>query len=110
MDGDRIYVEGNNAAALGNGAYTRVVKGAKPPLASQPPKWSGNELELHPLQTNASGKLEVRQLPGGQLADELLDAAAPLRLVIDDDRSIGRQWNLVSGDTPVPDAIPTATG
>lgn len=37
------------------------------------------------------------------------DVAAVTAAVIDDDRSIGRQWNLVSGDTPVADAIPTAT-
>ena len=36
------------------------------------------------------------------------DVAAVTAAVIDDDRSIGHQWNLVSGDTPVPDAIANA--
>ena len=36
------------------------------------------------------------------------DVAAVTAAVLDDDRSIGHQWNLVSGDTPVPDAITTA--
>ena len=38
------------------------------------------------------------------------DVAAVTAAVIDDDRSIGHQWNLVSGDTPVPDAITNAAG
>jgi hypothetical protein len=34
--------------------------------------------------------------------------AATLAAVIDDDRTIGRQWNLVGGDVPITEAIAQA--
>lgn len=37
------------------------------------------------------------------------DVAAVIAAVLDDDRTIGHQWNLVNGDTPIPDALTTAT-
>lgn len=37
------------------------------------------------------------------------DVAAVLAAVIDDGRSVHRQWNLVSGDTPVAEAVTAAT-
>lgn len=36
------------------------------------------------------------------------DVAAVVTAALTDDRSIGQQWNLVSGDTPVPEAISSA--
>ncbi|GAB4084819.1 NAD(P)H-binding protein [Myceligenerans cantabricum] len=33
------------------------------------------------------------------------DVAATLAAVLDDDATIGHQWNLINGDTPVPEAI-----
>ena len=33
------------------------------------------------------------------------DVAAVLAAVVDQEATVGRQWNLVSGDTPVPDAV-----
>jgi uncharacterized protein YbjT (DUF2867 family) len=36
------------------------------------------------------------------------DVAATLAAVIDDDRTIGRQWNLVGGDVPITEAIAQA--
>lgn len=36
------------------------------------------------------------------------DVAAVLAAVLDDDATIGRQWNLVSGDTPVAEAVARA--
>ena len=36
------------------------------------------------------------------------DVAAVLLAVLEDDRSVGHQWNLVGGDTPVADAIARA--
>ena len=38
------------------------------------------------------------------------DVAAVLLAVLEDDRSIGHQWNLVGGDTPVADAVEVALG
>ncbi|MBE1874516.1 NAD(P)H-binding protein [Myceligenerans pegani] len=36
------------------------------------------------------------------------DVAAVLAAVLDEDATIGRQWNLVGGDTPIPEAITRA--
>lgn len=38
------------------------------------------------------------------------DVAAVLAAVLDDDRTVGQQWNLVSGDSPVADAVDAALG
>ncbi|MGZ6745807.1 MAG: NAD(P)H-binding protein [Nocardioides sp.] len=38
------------------------------------------------------------------------DVAAVVAAVLDDERSIGRQWNLVGGDTPVDAALDAALG
>jgi uncharacterized protein YbjT (DUF2867 family) len=38
------------------------------------------------------------------------DVAAVLLAVLDDDRTVGRQWNLVGGDTPVLQAVEEALG
>lgn len=37
------------------------------------------------------------------------DVAAVVAAVLDDDRTIGHQWNLVNGDTPIPEALSAAT-
>ena len=36
------------------------------------------------------------------------DVAATVAAVLDDDRTIGKQWNLVGGQIPVPDAVSAA--
>jgi uncharacterized protein YbjT (DUF2867 family) len=38
------------------------------------------------------------------------DVAAVLAAVVDDDRTIGRQWNLVGGNTPIEAAVTAAVG
>jgi uncharacterized protein YbjT (DUF2867 family) len=38
------------------------------------------------------------------------DVAAVVAAVLDDDRTVGRQWNLVGGDTPVAEAVSRARG
>ena len=38
----------------------------------------------------------------------LADVAAVVTAVIDDDRTVGKQWNLVGGEVPIADAIDAA--
>jgi uncharacterized protein YbjT (DUF2867 family) len=48
------------------------------------------------------------RVPRGQVPRA--DVAAVIVAVLADDRTIGRQWELMSGDVPIPDAITDALG
>lgn len=55
----------------------------------------------------ATGKVSLGDVPRGDVSRA--DVAAVLAAVLDDSRTVGRQWNLVAGDTPVADEIERLT-